>query len=434
MSRGLVLKALHQKPIAYYRIYKDITNSTATGVVLSQLMYWGEDHDKFWKTDKSIIEDTGVTPSELRNAKKRIKKLPFIEVTVEGVPAKTYYTINWDKTYDFIHDYIHDSITPNQFSEIHQTRMVNLTNPYIEKNTLKNTRKDPFSREKVMQAKDACIQDKGKDSVAKKSTGMLFKRIVKKEDPVPQPSAKPKRPPRPRPPKKTPRSKKIITDTTMKYYSWFKKAGATDHKVDSQAYYNTLDNIQGLFKKGCVKPYASCNTKIEFDEKEWDYEEVELIFLYQMKVMKAKGKSPIRNIGDFIVTRGFKARNAWSPLLSWCNEKKHPNSLLPEGEALYKSFMRAGIDEVMDLEIQILNVVGKDLIAMDKRYGLYDENDSITYPMGIIDYFAKKYIKKQMNSSKFMLEYMRKEGFVNKFVKVALKNNGIRKKSNGKRR
>ena len=92
-----VMKALNQRPIAVYPIYIDIAGSMKTGVMLSQLMYWFSVKDKIYKTDKEFIEEIRISKKELEQAKKKIKTLPFINVTREGVPAKTYYEIDWVK-------------------------------------------------------------------------------------------------------------------------------------------------------------------------------------------------------------------------------------------------------------------------------------------------------------------------------------------------
>lgn len=91
-----LLKQLHERPIAYYPIYRKITGSTTAGILLSQLMYWFSKKDKLYKTDADIMAETLLTERELKTAKKKIKALPFIAVTLEGVPAKTYYEIDWE--------------------------------------------------------------------------------------------------------------------------------------------------------------------------------------------------------------------------------------------------------------------------------------------------------------------------------------------------
>lgn len=92
-----ILKQLNAKPIAYYPIYRQITGSTTAGILLSQLMYWFNKKDKIFKTDREIMEETLLSEKELRNAKKLIKNLDFITVSREGLPAKTYYEIDWEK-------------------------------------------------------------------------------------------------------------------------------------------------------------------------------------------------------------------------------------------------------------------------------------------------------------------------------------------------
>jgi hypothetical protein len=92
-----LLKELNQRPIAYYPFYRELTGSTTAAILLSQLMYWFNKKDKIFKTDEEIKQETYLTKKELENAKKLIKKLPFITVSVEGIPAKTYYEIDWEK-------------------------------------------------------------------------------------------------------------------------------------------------------------------------------------------------------------------------------------------------------------------------------------------------------------------------------------------------
>jgi hypothetical protein len=90
-----ILRELNQRPIAYYPVYRKITGSLTGAVLLSQLMYWFSIKDSFYKTDSEIKEETQLTTDELRSAKKTIKKLDFIIIERKGIPAKTWYTIDW---------------------------------------------------------------------------------------------------------------------------------------------------------------------------------------------------------------------------------------------------------------------------------------------------------------------------------------------------
>ena len=92
-----ILKAPNQNPIIYYPIYRDITGSITAGLLLSQLMYWFNIKTKFYKTDRELEEELNFTKNELRGAKAKIKKLNFIIIKREGIPAKTWYEIEWEK-------------------------------------------------------------------------------------------------------------------------------------------------------------------------------------------------------------------------------------------------------------------------------------------------------------------------------------------------
>ena len=92
-----VLKALHQRPIAVYPIYIDLTGSVTAGLMLSQLLYWLERVDReVWKTDAEIMQETRLTQTEFKNAKKVISGLKFMSVTKRGIPPKTFYSVDWD--------------------------------------------------------------------------------------------------------------------------------------------------------------------------------------------------------------------------------------------------------------------------------------------------------------------------------------------------
>jgi len=92
-----VLKALHQRPIAVYPVYIDLTGSVTGGLLLSQLLYWLEKVDReIWKTDAEILAETRLTQTEFKNAKKAIEALPFMSVTKRGIPPKTFYAVDWD--------------------------------------------------------------------------------------------------------------------------------------------------------------------------------------------------------------------------------------------------------------------------------------------------------------------------------------------------
>jgi hypothetical protein len=91
-----ILINLNQRPIAVYPIYIKLTGSVNAGLLLSQIMYWysAMKGKKFYKSDAEIMEETMLSLNELRGAKLRLKELPFIMITLHGIPAKTHYDIN----------------------------------------------------------------------------------------------------------------------------------------------------------------------------------------------------------------------------------------------------------------------------------------------------------------------------------------------------
>jgi len=97
-----LLASLNQRPIAYYPVYRKVMGSTTGGVLLSQLMYWFSMKNKFYKCDAEIREECLLGDRELRTAKAKIKELPFIVTSKEGVPAKTFYEINWDNYAEYV--------------------------------------------------------------------------------------------------------------------------------------------------------------------------------------------------------------------------------------------------------------------------------------------------------------------------------------------
>jgi hypothetical protein len=91
-----VLIALNQQPIAVYPIYIDITGSMTAGVLLSQVMYWDSKMkgNEFYKNDAEFMQETRLTQSEFKTAKKIIGDLPFITIQRKGVPCRTWYSVN----------------------------------------------------------------------------------------------------------------------------------------------------------------------------------------------------------------------------------------------------------------------------------------------------------------------------------------------------
>jgi uncharacterized phage protein (TIGR02220 family) len=96
-----ILQGLNQKPVSYYKVYTEVTGSTVAGIMLSQLMYWFSvmNKDMIYKIDEDFVEELDLSDGEIRGAKKLLKQLDFLTIDRAGVPARTYYRIDWDLLY-----------------------------------------------------------------------------------------------------------------------------------------------------------------------------------------------------------------------------------------------------------------------------------------------------------------------------------------------
>jgi hypothetical protein len=134
-----ILRQLSKRQIAYHPIYRKVTGSTTSAILLSQLMYW---HDKvdgreFYKTDAEIMDETCLTPNELRGAKNRLKDLNFIQIKAKGIPARTFYDIDFSELVEAISQatlvetnepVLLDAV--EQFSDNHETNTIDYTTNY----------------------------------------------------------------------------------------------------------------------------------------------------------------------------------------------------------------------------------------------------------------------------------------------------------------
>jgi uncharacterized phage protein (TIGR02220 family) len=139
-----VFDQLTDRPIAFHPSLVRICKSLAGGVLLSQLLYWSKvmRGKVFYKTNKELISETGLTEMEMRGAKKRLKGLGFISTKLKRHPATTHYKIHEDciiRTISSLGKLTEqDGVNhPNKMGQFNQTI-------YTE-NTTENTKKDILS-------------------------------------------------------------------------------------------------------------------------------------------------------------------------------------------------------------------------------------------------------------------------------------------------
>ena len=128
-----VLLALSDRPIAFQKSYAKITKSITSGLLLSQIMYWCSTtkKDTFYKTNEEFAEETGMTVEELKSAKKRLQDLGFISVSLQGVPARSVYTVDLERIVLALHQLVGGKAT-NLLGEIPPTIYTETTTENIQ--------------------------------------------------------------------------------------------------------------------------------------------------------------------------------------------------------------------------------------------------------------------------------------------------------------
>ena len=147
-----LLREFNQRTIAYQPIYRKITGSTTSAILLSQLMFWWAKvkQREFYKTDLELMEETALTLDEYKYAKARLKKMPFMQIERKGVPARTFYVINENA--------LIAEIAKLSLCNSHCTDSGNPTNCNVDippTITIEDTKEDTREKEDVVLANDA---------------------------------------------------------------------------------------------------------------------------------------------------------------------------------------------------------------------------------------------------------------------------------------
>lgn len=92
------LMQLLDRPIAYQPSFVGLGVGITGAVLLSQLVYWHNRMDAGWfyKTQKEIKEETGLSREEQETARKRLVSAGVLEEERRGVPAKLYFRVKED--------------------------------------------------------------------------------------------------------------------------------------------------------------------------------------------------------------------------------------------------------------------------------------------------------------------------------------------------
>ena len=136
MNKRILLAAL-QRPIAFHKIFAQISGGITSGLFLSQLFYWhdkGSDPDGWiYKNYREWEEETTMTRRELDTARKRLKAIGVIQEKKAGAPAKLFYRIDFDRLITLISEFEPTPLTnkdgDNVQTSLAQSANLDCTNP-----------------------------------------------------------------------------------------------------------------------------------------------------------------------------------------------------------------------------------------------------------------------------------------------------------------
>jgi hypothetical protein len=86
------------RPIAFHPIFVDLTGSVPAALILSQAFYWQRRTDDpdgwFYKSREEWHEETRLKRYDQEQARALLRKTPFWEESLRGIPARLYFRIN----------------------------------------------------------------------------------------------------------------------------------------------------------------------------------------------------------------------------------------------------------------------------------------------------------------------------------------------------
>jgi hypothetical protein len=100
------LDVILDRPVAFHRGFKIITNSTVAALFLSQAYYWSNRTSDalgwFYKTQDDWENETGLSRNEQETARKILKRLGILEEKRVGIPAQMYYRVRKDRVAELL--------------------------------------------------------------------------------------------------------------------------------------------------------------------------------------------------------------------------------------------------------------------------------------------------------------------------------------------
>jgi hypothetical protein len=92
---------LLDRPIAFHRIFVDLTGSVTAALMLSQAVYWSRrtrDRDGwFYRTQEEWYEETGMKRPEQETARKHLRATTFWTEDRRGIPARVFFRVDLER-------------------------------------------------------------------------------------------------------------------------------------------------------------------------------------------------------------------------------------------------------------------------------------------------------------------------------------------------
>jgi len=201
----------------------------------------------------------------------------------------------------------------------------------------------------------------------------------------------------------------VLADIQL--YNELLLAGATNHRKDTQAYFNTMDSIHLLLSNRANHPYcASKFISDDYKKRDWTHEEVVEVFKFYLKHTE---KKPVRGVSNFIYTPSFGESKSFSLLCIFHKKMIDGSYETLDGDAkrLNQELERMNLGNVLDARDlkSIVSLVGVHCngYKLPKHHPAYFDRHI---------YAFTEFIESKIRIPSFKVGYIRGEKFVQQFV------------------
>lgn len=211
--------------------------------------------------------------------------------------------------------------------------------------------------------------------------------------------------------KKPPAPKYQYVLADIQLYNELLLAGATNHRKDTQSYFNTMDSIHVLLSNKANHTYcASKFISDDYKKKDWTHEEVIEVFKFYLKHTEQK---PVRGISNFIYTPSFGDSKSFSLLCIFHKKMIDGSFETLDGDAkrLNQELERMNLGNILDKK-DLKNVVS--LVGIHCNGYKLPKHHPAYYDRHI--YAFTEYIESKIRIPSFKIGYIRGEKFVQQFV------------------